>query len=54
MDLITVKGPAGVKIGDEIEFWGDSVDPYLQAKLAGTIPYELTTRMGARVERVYE
>lgn len=54
MDLSAVQGHAKMKIGDEVELWGDGIDPYEQANLAGTIPYELTTRMGERVERVYE
>ncbi len=54
MDLSAVEGSARMRIGDELELWGDRVDPYEQAGLAGTVPYEITTRVGPRVERVYE
>ena len=54
MDLTAVEGRSKMKIGDALELWGDQVDPYEQAELAETIPYEITTRVGARVERVYE
>jgi len=54
MDLSAVEGHSGVKIGDSLELWGDRVDPYEQAELAGTIPYEITTRIGSRLERVYD
>jgi alanine racemase len=54
MDLSAVEGYPRMKIGDEIELWGDRVDPYEQSGLAGTIPYEITTRIGGRVERNYE
>jgi alanine racemase len=54
MDLSSIEGYSRMKIGDEIELWGDRVDPYEQSMLAGTIPYEITTRIGSRVERKYE
>ncbi len=54
MDLSAIQGSARIKIGDEIELWGNQVDPYEQSALAGTIPYEITTRVGSRVERIYE
>jgi alanine racemase len=54
MDLSAVEGHPRLQIGDEVELWGDRVDPYEQAILAGTIPYEITARIGHRVERVYE
>jgi alanine racemase len=54
MDLSSIEGYSRMKIGDEIELWGDRVDPYEQSILAGTIPYEITTRIGSRVERKYE
>ena len=44
-------------IGEEALLWGLSQDPRLrlehQARLAGTIPYELMVRVGSRVERHY-
>jgi alanine racemase len=54
MDLAAMSATEAMKIGDQVELWGDSIDPYMQASLAGTIPYELTTRIGERIERVYE
>jgi alanine racemase len=51
MDLSAVRIPANVRVGDELVLWGDEVDPYEQAEAAGTIPYEITTRIGSRVER---
>jgi alanine racemase len=54
MDLSAVQGVAGMQVGEEVILWGNEIDPYVQAKLAGTIPYELTTRIGERVNRSYE
>jgi alanine racemase len=54
MDLITVKASAKTRIGDWITLWGSGIDPYEVADRAGTIPYEITTRIGGRVDRVYE
>lgn len=51
MDLSAIRIPSSVRVGDELVLWGDEVDPYEQAEAAGTIPYEITTRIGARVER---
>jgi alanine racemase len=51
MDLSAVRIPSSVRVGDELVLWGDEVDPYEQADAAGTIPYEITTRIGTRVER---
>ena len=54
MDLLTVKATAKTKIGDWVTLWGKGIDPYLVAGRANTIPYEITTRIGGRVRRVYE
>lgn len=54
MDLSAIEGLPRIKIGDELELWGPRVDPYEQAELAGTIPYEWTTRIGSRVERIFK
>ncbi len=51
MDLCAVFAPKQLEVGDWITLWGDEVDPYEQAGLAGTIPYEWTTRIGSRVAR---
>ena len=55
MDLCAVQGTPESKVGDRVVLWGDEIDPYQQANLAGTIPYEITTRIGEteRVTRNY-
>ncbi|MFC1746914.1 alanine racemase, partial [Candidatus Neomarinimicrobiota bacterium] len=58
MDFIAIDlKDLAVVIGDEALLWGQSEDHRLhvesQAELAGTIPYELLTRLGTRVERIY-
>jgi alanine racemase len=56
MDLMTVDlsecQDAGV--GDWVELWGGNVAASTVAAHAGTIAYELVTRVDARVPRVYE
>jgi alanine racemase len=42
----------GVAIGDEVELWGRDLPVEEVAALADTIPYELLTRVGARVPRL--
>jgi alanine racemase len=61
MDLITLDvGNAPVEIGDPVVLFGAAADggPTLRveevAEAAGTIPYELLVRVGARVARVLE
>jgi len=54
MDLIAVKATAKTKIGDWVTLWGPGIDPYAIAHRANTIPYEITTRIGERVKRIYE
>ena len=54
MDLITVKAKSTTKIGEWISLWGEGVDPYEVASRANTIPYEITTRIGERVKKIYE
>lgn len=54
MDLIAVKAATRTKIGDWISLWGNGVDPYAVASRAKTIPYEITTRIGERVKRIYD
>jgi alanine racemase len=53
MDLCTAQVSAGVKVGDWATFLGPGVDIWEQARMAGTIPYELLTSVAPRVERVY-
>lgn len=54
MDL-SVIGAKGLtpKLGQWAELLGGGIDPWAQAKAAGSIPYELLTSWSARVERVY-
>ncbi|MBS1958871.1 MAG: alanine racemase [Bdellovibrionales bacterium] len=52
MDLCAVQGDPRMKVGDSVVLWGNSVDPYDQAGRAGTIPYEITTRIGKRTDRI--
>ncbi len=46
MDLCAVSASAKVGLGDSVVLWGDAIDPYEQAAAAGTIPYEIMTRIG--------
>jgi alanine racemase len=50
--MIDVTDVPGVAIGDEVELWGRELPVEEVAAIAGTIPYELLTRVGARVPRV--
>jgi len=54
MDMITVDVTdlPGVAIGDEVVLWGRGLPLAEVARHAGTIGYELTTRMPARTPRV--
>ena len=56
MDLISVDltdvPRAGT--GDRVVLWGDAPNVADLAQRAGTIPYELLTGVGTRVERRYE
>jgi len=54
MDMITVDvtDVAGVRIGDEVILWGEHLPLAEVASHAGTIGYELTTRMPLRTPRV--
>ena len=54
MDLIAIKATGKTKIGDWITLWGKGIDPYEVARRANTIPYEITTRIGERVKKIYE
>jgi alanine racemase len=50
--MIDVTDVPGVAIGDEVELWGRDLPVEEVAATAGTIAYELVTRVGARVPRV--
>ncbi len=54
MDMITIDVThlPDVKIGDEVILWGDGLPLAEVAACAGTIGYELTTRMPARTRRL--
>ncbi len=55
MDMIAVDlcGHDGVAIGDAVELWGQSVSVNEVAGQAGTIGYELLSRVSSRVPRIY-
>jgi len=55
MDLMTidVTDLSGVKVGDDVELWGERVSVDDVAERSGTISYELLTGVTARVPRVY-
>lgn len=52
MDLCAVGCAPETKVGDYVEVLGPQVDPWRQAKAAGTIPYELLTNLAVRERRV--
>lgn len=56
MDLITIDLSfcERAEVGDWVELWGGNVTASTVAAHAGTIPYELVTRVAARVPRIYE
>lgn len=53
MDLCAVGAFANTRVGERVELLGPHVDPWAQARAAGTIPYELLTSWSARVQRSY-
>lgn len=55
MDMITidVTDIQHVALGDDVELWGQQLPVDEIAQCAGTISYELITRVSARVPRVY-
>jgi len=58
MDLITIKInnllPENRKLGTLVEILGEKYNIHDMAKDAGTIEYEIITRLGNRFERVYK
>lgn len=56
MDLMTIdlEGRDDVAVGDWVELWGSNVPASTVAAHAGTIPYELVTRVTRRVTRIHE
>ena len=54
MDMTLVEvGPVPVREGDVASFFGDTISLEEWAGWSGTIPYEVLTRIGQRVPRVY-
>jgi len=55
MDMVTVDVTdlESVQVGDGVEFWGRNLPLNEVASCAGTIGYELVTRMPLRTPRVY-
>ncbi|MFN7685263.1 MAG: alanine racemase [Oligoflexia bacterium] len=57
MDLSAIavsgSGSKWLRSGKRVLLLGPGIDPWVQAKAAGTIPYELLTSLGARVQRMY-
>ena len=51
MDLSAVECIQGMKAGDWVNFLGVGIDPWTQARSAGTIPYEILTSVSKRVFR---
>lgn len=56
MDMISIDVThiADVELGDEVVLWGPDLDVNLVAEYAGTLGYELLTRMPLRTPRVYQ
>jgi alanine racemase len=53
MDMSAVSCGAATKVGEWAELIGPRVDPWAQAKAAGTLPYEVLTSVSPRVQRQY-
>jgi len=53
MDLCAVSCSAKTKVGDWAEILGPNIDPWVQARAAESIPYELLTSVSSRVDRRY-
>ena len=53
MSMIDLTDLPAVKVGDEVEIFGDRQKVDELAALLNTIPYELTCAVSKRVPRVY-
>ncbi|MEO5908620.1 MAG: bifunctional UDP-N-acetylmuramoyl-tripeptide:D-alanyl-D-alanine ligase/alanine racemase [Ginsengibacter sp.] len=53
MTMLDVTGSAGLKEGDEVTVFGESLSLLLLAGWAHTIPYEIMTGVSQRVKRIY-
>lgn len=51
--FVNVTADPQITIGDSVEFFGDGISILQTAKNAGTIPYEILSRIASRVRRVY-
>jgi alanine racemase len=54
MDMCMVVGEHDISVGDVATVYGGMISIDRQAEAAGTISYELLTRLGPRVERRYQ
>lgn len=53
MDLSAVECDASTAVGEWVQILGEGLDPWTQAKAAGTIPYELLTSLSRRVRKTW-
>lgn len=53
MDQMMVKVDENVKVGDEVEIFGEHISLASMAKDLETIPYEIICLISKRVERLY-
>ncbi len=51
--MVDVTHIEGVRPGDEVIVMDDGIDAWTLARLAGTVPYEIVSRMGKRLPRNY-
>ena len=54
MDLSAVECDASTQVGEWASLFGPGLEPWTQAKAAGTIPYEVLTSVSRRVRRTAE
>ncbi len=54
MSMIDISTIPNIKIGDQVEVFGEHIDISAYASLQETIPYEVMTGISQRVKRVYE
>ncbi|MBC7693758.1 MAG: alanine racemase [Methylotenera sp.] len=53
MDLGAIECSPQTKVGEWAQVLGPEMDPWIQARAANTIPYELLTSVSRRVKRIY-
>jgi len=53
MDLSAIQATKTTRAGERVRLFGAGIDPWKQARAAGTIPYEILTSLGSRVKRIY-